>query len=56
MSEYQVTFSAERDDFDAADDRRGWLSSLVAVRAEVAVATASLYLAWLLGVQHGVSL
>ena len=53
-SDVVVTFSAERDDFDAVDDGRGWLSSLVGLRAEIANGDErALYLAWLLGVQYG---
>jgi hypothetical protein len=49
-----VAMSVERDDFDAGDDGQGWLSSLVALRAEIASGDErALYLAWLLGVQQG---
>lgn len=49
-----VTVSVEREDFNAEDDGRGWLSSLVPLRAEVASADErAMYLAWLLGVQQG---
>lgn len=33
-----VTMSAERDDFDAEDDGHGWLSSSIALRADIASA------------------
>ena len=49
-----VAMSVERDDFDDADDGRGWLSSLVALRSDIARGDErALYLAWLLGVQQG---
>ena len=49
-----VTMFAEHEDFNAEDDGRGWLSSLVPMRAEVASGDErALYLAWLLGVQQG---
>ena len=49
-----VTMFAEHEDFDAADDARGWLSSLIPMRAEVSRGDGrALYLAWLLGVQQG---
>jgi hypothetical protein len=49
-----VTMSAEHEDFDAAEDGRGWLSSLTPLRAEVARGDErALYLGWLLGVQQG---
>ncbi|OFW17352.1 MAG: hypothetical protein A3F70_14660 [Acidobacteria bacterium RIFCSPLOWO2_12_FULL_67_14] len=48
-----VAISVERDDFDAGDDGQGWLSSLVALRAEIASGDErALSLAWLLGVQQ----
>jgi len=53
-SDLIITVSAEREDFDAADDGRGWLSSLTPPRADVATGEERvLYLAWLLGVQYG---
>lgn len=49
-----ITLCAERDDFDAEDDGRGWLSPLTPLRGElVSGDERALYLAWLLGVQHG---
>ena len=49
-----VAVSVERDDFDDADDGRGWLSSLVALRSDIGRGDErALYLAWLLGVQQG---
>lgn len=49
-----VAMSVERDDFDAKDDGHGWLSSLMALRTDIASGDERvLYLAWLLGVQHG---
>lgn len=49
-----VTMSVERDDFDAEDDGQGWLSSSIALRADIASGDERvLYLAWLLGVQQG---
>lgn len=49
-----IAMSIERDDFDAAEDGQGWLSSLVALRNDIAGGDQrALYLAWLLGVQHG---
>jgi hypothetical protein len=49
-----ITMSVERDDFDAEDDGQGWLSSLIALRTDIASGDErALYLAWLLGVQQG---
>ena len=49
-----VTMSVERDDFDGADDGTDWLSSLIALRGDIASGDERpLYLAWLLGVQYG---
>jgi hypothetical protein len=49
-----VTMSVERDDFDTEDDGQGWLSSLIALRTDIANGDERvLYLAWLLGVQQG---
>ena len=49
-----VTTSVEREDFDGADDGTDCLSSLIALRADIASGDERpLYLAWLLGVQHG---
>lgn len=49
-----VTMAVERDDFDGADDGTDWLSSLIALRGDIASGDERpLYLAWLLGVQHG---
>lgn len=49
-----VAMSVERDDFDAGDDAQGWLSSLIALRTDIARGDERvLYLAWLLGVQQG---
>lgn len=49
-----VTMSVERDDFDAEDDGQSWLSSSIALRADIASGDErALYLAWLLGVQQG---
>lgn len=40
--------------FDAEDDGQGWLSSLIALRIDIANGDERvLYLAWLLGVQQG---
>jgi hypothetical protein len=49
-----ISLSVERDDFDAEDDGQGWLSSLIALRTDIASGDErTLYLAWLLGVQQG---
>jgi hypothetical protein len=49
-----IAMSVERDDFDAEDDGQGWLSSLIALRTDIASGDErALYLAWLLGVQQG---
>jgi hypothetical protein len=49
-----VTVAVERDDFDPEDDGQGWLSSLTAIRADIAGGDArALYFAWLLDVQSG---
>jgi hypothetical protein len=49
-----VAVAVERDDFDPEDDGHGWLSSLTAIRADIAGGDArALYLAWLLDVQSG---
>jgi hypothetical protein len=48
-----VAMSVERDDFDAADDGQGWLSSLILLRSDIARGDErALYVAWLLGVQQ----
>jgi hypothetical protein len=49
-----LTMSVERDDFDGGDYATSWLSSLIGLRAEIAGGDERpLYLAWLLGLQHG---
>jgi hypothetical protein len=49
-----VAVAVERDDFDPEDDGQGWLSSLTAIRADIAGGDArALYFAWLLDVQSG---
>lgn len=49
-----IAMSAEGEDFSAEDDGRSWLSSLIALRADIASGDERvLYLAWLLGVQQG---
>jgi hypothetical protein len=49
-----VSVAVERDDFDTEDDGQGWLSSLTAIRADIAGGDArALYFAWLLDVQSG---
>lgn len=49
-----VAAAVERDDFDPEDDGQGWLSSLTAIRADIAGGDArALYFAWLLDVQSG---
>ena len=49
-----VAVSAERDNFDADDDGRGWLSSLLPLRASVSSGDERFpYFGWLLGVQSG---
>ena len=49
-----VAMSVERDDFDTEEDGHGWLSSVIALRADIASGDERvLYLSWLLGVQQG---
>jgi hypothetical protein len=49
-----IGVAVERDDFDPDDDGQGWLSSLTAIRADIAGGDErALYLAWLLDVQAG---
>ena len=49
-----VAVAVERDDFDPEDDGQGWLSSVTAIRADIAGGdTRALYFAWLLDVQSG---
>jgi hypothetical protein len=49
-----VSVAVERDDFDSEDDGQSWLSSLTAIRADIAGGDArALYFAWLLDVQSG---
>ncbi len=49
-----VAVAVERDDVEPEDDGQGWLSSLTAIRADIAGDDArALYFAWLLDVQSG---
>ena len=49
-----VAVAVERDDFHSDDDGQSWLSSLTAIRADIAGGDArALYFAWLLDVQSG---
>ncbi len=49
-----VGVAVERDDFSPEDDGQGWLSSVTAIRADIAGGDErALYLAWLIDVQAG---
>lgn len=50
-----ISIESDGESFDTADDGSGWLSSLLALRADIASGDErTLYLAWLLDVQCGV--
>jgi hypothetical protein len=49
-----ISLESDGESFDAADDGSSWLSSLIALRADIASGDErALYLAWLLDVQCG---